>query len=229
MTIIKQPQSRRTRGRRPAAGADRIRPALLLVALLAGCGPGPEPEPVSDSWARIAADGRPAAASADDSHACVLDRRTGLLWEVKQRAAGPHRFDATFSWYSDDRQQHMSEPGTRDGGKCDLASCDTQALVEAVNSRGLCDRHDWRLPTRDELLTLGDERLVRSGNALDPAFFPAGPPGEYWSASTFRLYPRSAWVVSTANGMDRAELKREARYARLVQGEVFNPRKPKAE
>jgi len=120
----------------------------------------------------------------------------------------------------------MSEPGLQDGGKCDLESCDTKALVDAVNRSGLCGHRDWRMPQREELLTLGEYGLIESGNVLDPQFFPNALPGEYWSANTFRLYPQSAWVVSAANGLDRGERKTEARLARLVRGEIFNPRKP---
>lgn len=201
-------------------------PAMLAVVLLiAACDQDVERAPVSDSWQRIDASGNPAEGS--EEHHCVLDQRTGLLWEVKRPDNGPHRFDARYSWYEPERQRNMSDPGLRDGGECDLERCDTHALIEAVNQRGLCGYSDWRLPTREELLTLGDYQLIETGNVLDPEYFPLAPAGEYWSASTFRLYPQSAWLVSTRTGLDRAELKTESRFVRLVRGEVFDPRKPR--
>lgn len=193
---------------------------------LAGCTEETERKAVAESWQRIDPQGQVVDSSGDPRHRCVFDGRTNLLWEVKHTADGAHRFDATYSWYSDDPAQHMSEPGLQDGGECDFESCDTAALVAAVNSNGLCGYRDWRLPQREELLTLGDYRLIESGNVLDPEFFPHALPEEYWSASTFRLYPQSAWVVSAANGLDRGERKSEARLVRLVRGEIFNPRKP---
>lgn len=199
---------------------------VAIAAGLSGCTEEADRKAVAESWQRIGQQGQVIDSSGDARHHCVFDRRTNLLWEVKQTEDGPHRFDATYSWYSDDPAQHMSEPGRQDGGQCDLQSCDTEALIAAVNSNGLCGHRDWRMPQREELLTLGDNRLIESGNVLDPEFFPHALPGEYWSASTFRLYPQSAWVVSAANGLDRGERKNEARLTRLVRGEIFNPRKP---
>lgn len=123
----------------------------------------------------------------------------------------------------------MSQPGTADGGQCSIARCDTASLIEQVNQAGLCGYQDWRLPLREELLTLGDGQLVESGQVLDPAFFPLDRAGEYWTGSTFRLYPDAAWLVDSRNGLDRAERKTEARFVRLVRGEVFDPRRPQRE
>lgn len=204
----------------------RLSACVAITVALSACTQETDRKPVAESWQRIDQQGQLVDGSADARHDCVFDQRTDLLWEVKQTEDGAHRFDATYSWYSDDPAQHMSEPGLRDGGNCDLASCDTETLVAAVNSNGLCGYSDWRMPQREELLTLGDYRLIESGNVLDPEFFPLALPEEYWSASTFRLYPQSAWVVSAANGLDRGERKSEPRPARLVRGEIFNPRKP---
>lgn len=201
--------------------------ACMAIGLgLSACSENTDREAVAESWQRIDQQGQVIDSSDDARHHCVFDRRTNLLWEVKQTESGAHRFDATYSWYSNDPAQNMSEPGLQDGGKCDLESCDTKALVDAVNRSGLCGHRDWRMPQREELLTLGEYGLIESGNVLDPQFFPNALPGEYWSANTFRLYPQSAWVVSAANGLDRGERKTEARLARLVRGEIFNPRKP---
>ncbi|MEX2498073.1 MAG: DUF1566 domain-containing protein [Wenzhouxiangellaceae bacterium] len=199
---------------------------VLAAAIgLSGCSEQGERTATAESWQRIDNQGR-VVDDQDGLHRCVFDQRTDLLWEVKQTEDGAHRFDATYSWYNEDPTQHMSEPGLLNGGDCDLERCDTSALVVAVNQTGLCGQRDWRIPQREELLTLGDYQLIESGIVLDPEFFPHALPAEYWTASTFRLYPQSAWVVSAANGLDRGERKSEARPARLVRGDIFNPRKP---
>jgi len=203
--------------------------AILTGGLLAGCGPTPEPPPVADSWSRIDADGEPVAAGAGGAHQCVFDARTGLLWEIKQAAPGAQDRDALYSWYFESREYSMGESGTMDGGACSIARCDTSGLIEQVNQNGLCGHRDWRLPLREELLTLGDQRLVETGQVLDPAFFPFDRAGEYWTGSTFRLYPDAAWLVDSRTGLDRAERKTEARFVRLVRGEVFNPRRPQSD
>lgn len=217
---------RKCRTARPSSVIRLSSICAAIIVGLTGCTEETERKAVAESWERIDQQGRVVDIGEEGRHHCVFDRRTDLLWEVKQPENGAHRFDATYSWYSNEPAQHMSEPGLRHGGDCDLERCDTEALVSAINDGGLCGHHDWRLPQREELLTLGDYRLIETGNVLDPAFFPHALPDEYWSASTFRLYPQSAWVVSAANGLDRGERKREARLARLVRGEIFDPRKP---
>lgn len=193
--------------------------AVILAGLMMiACQSDDDVTPAAaDQWQKIDAQGEPATDSEHLAHACVLDHRTGLMWEVKQQASGPWRTDATYSWYEPDDQRNMSDAGLVDGGLCDLGSCDTHHLVLAVNEQGLCGHHDWTLPTREQLLTLGDRSLIDKGLVLDRAFFPNDLPGEYWSASTFRLYPQSAWLVDSSHGLDRAERKHEARYARLVR------------
>ncbi|MFU8831141.1 MAG: DUF1566 domain-containing protein, partial [Wenzhouxiangella sp.] len=150
-------------------------------------------------------------------HGCVFDQRTGLMWEVKNLQAGPHRASATYTWHVPEATRNMSDAGLVDGGECDLDACDTHGYVQAVNNAGLCGHHDWALPSRQQLLTLGDRRLADTGRIMDQRFFPHDPVGEYWSSETFRLYPKSAWLVSNQHGLDRAELKTEPRYARLVR------------
>ncbi|MFU8878399.1 MAG: DUF1566 domain-containing protein [Wenzhouxiangellaceae bacterium] len=225
-----------TTGNRKPDTAQRSRRIRLLqvawIALgltLSACDPASVPPPVSESWQPVDDHGNELSIDQLGHHACVLDRRTHLLWEVKQDATGPQRTGATYSWYNEDRAVNLSDAGTPGAGDCDLDRCDTSTLVQAVNQAGLCGHHDWRLPRREELLTLGDPQRVESGRVLDPEFFPHQVVGEYWTDSTYRLYPQSAWVVDSGNGLDRAERKSEPRYVRLVRGAVFNPRKPARE
>jgi hypothetical protein len=167
-------------------------------------------------FAMLDASGEPMPATASGHH-CVLDHRTTLVWEVKQ-AEGLHRSDQTYTWYSEDKAMHMSEPGEPAGGNCDLDRCDTQSFVEAVNRAGLCGSHDWRLPTREEVVTLGDRRWLEQGLAIDPAHFPGTVPGEHWTGTTFRLYPKTAWAFDTRYALDRADWKSAAKPVRLVRG-----------
>lgn len=194
-------------------------PVLAMVVLIAACGGEHEVSPVSDSWERIGPGGETLAAESDrDAHHCVFDQRTGLMWEVKQDAPGLHKPGQTYSWFATDRQANMSEPGARDGGDCVNSRCDTEGFVLAVNEAGLCGFADWRMPTRNELMSLGDRRLMdETGLIVDPAWFPHVEAGEYWSSETFRLYPQSAWAVDMRHGLDRADHKSEAKSVRLVR------------
>ncbi|QKK01431.1 MAG: DUF1566 domain-containing protein [Pseudomonadota bacterium] len=188
----------------------------MLVAVLGACRPAADPAPVSAQWVKIDADGTPALVDMQRHH-CVFDQRTGLMWEVKRHDSALHHPAHTFTWHSSDEQLHMSDPGLPDGGDCSVARCDTEGLAAAVNAAGLCGYRDWRVPTRAELLTLGDLSLRQTGQVIDPAFFPQLVVDEYWTIETFRLYPQSAWAVSARHGLDRADLKREPKPVRLVR------------
>jgi chitinase len=199
-------------GRRAAAAS-----ILLAAGMLAGCGTEAPQAPDWD-FAKVDASGAELADGTLAAHACVLDRRTGLVWEVKHSAPGLHYRDDLFSWYSSDEADHLTEPGLMGGGTCGLERCDTEAFVLAVNGAGLCGRYDWRLPSRDEAMTLLDPARVGNGPAIDPEYFPGTAEGEYWTATTFRMYPQGAWAVDTIYGQDRVDWKTSSKRARLVSG-----------
>lgn len=189
--------------------------ALAATLLLAACQQASPP--ASDRWLPVAADGTILTLEALGEHACVFDQRTGLMWPVAADRPGLHQPGDTFSWHEADKDRSLGEPGLVGGGRCSLTRCDTEALVAAVNEQGLCGHNDWFLPGREQLMTLVDRRHADNGQVLDRRFFPEDPAGEYWTGSSFRLYPQSAWLVDTRVGLDRAELKTEARYVRLVR------------
>jgi len=189
---------------------------LITALVLAGCGPAPQVSPPSENWQRIDSAGHIMSADNSAAHRCVLDTATGLMWQVHTEVPGLHHRDNRYSWHSSDRKANMGEPGLAGGGRCGGSDCDTESLVDAVNRRGLCGHRAWRLPTREELMGLGEVERRQDGLIVDTAFFPAALADEYWTAETFRLYPQSAWSVDFANGLDRADFKSEAKPVRLV-------------
>lgn len=180
--------------------------ALLVLGPLAACNQEP-PVETGPRFTQVAG-------------GCVHDRRTGLVWERKSGTGGLHDAAATYTWFSPDRRVNMSEPGTRAGGRCALDTCDTESFVAAVNAAGLCGWHDWRMPAHEETITLAVSRGGPHGNALDPDHFHDTPPAEFWTGTTFRMYPDSAWAFDTRTGLDRADLKSVAKPVRLVRGPV---------
>lgn len=191
--------------------------AALALLVVAGCGRSEEQAPGWD-FVKIGVAGEPFAAGAAAAHDCVLDRRTGLLWEVKQAAPGPRHRDDLFTWYSSDSAEHNGEPGLMNGGRCALERCDTEAFVAAVNAAGLCGRSDWRMPSRDEALTLLDSQRIGQGPTLDPEYFPHAVAAECWTATTFRLYPQGAWAIEPIYAQDRVDWKTTPKCVRLVSG-----------
>lgn len=192
-----------------------------LLLLLVGCKPANDGWNNAERFVRLDADGQPLSA-AESGHRCVLDRATTLWWAVPAVDAGPLAPDQTYSWYHPDKSVHLGEPGLEGGGHCLLERCDTAALVEAINQAGWCGQRDWRLPTREEAILLG-KRSQGQSLGLDPRLFPALQAGELWTASTFRMYPASAWALDPATALDRADLKSVPKPVRLVRGSFVLP------
>jgi hypothetical protein len=196
-------------------------PTLLLAALLAGCMPAPPPED-PHRFVLLDAQGQPLANG--NGHHCVLDSASQLTWAVPRAGDALHDARHRYTWFSEDRAQHLGEPGIENGGDCAIARCDTAALIEAVNATGLCGHHDWRLPTHEEAIMLG-KRHGETALGMHPRLFPDVRGAEVWTATTFRMYPQSAWAYNTGIALDRADLKTEAKPVRLVRGTLVLPKR----
>lgn len=132
---------------------------------------------------------------------CVQDQHTGLYWEVKTDNGGLRDKDWTYSWYNSSGIHDGGNAGAENLGACvDTANCDTQKFVAAVNAAGMCGFNDWRLPTRDELLSIVMLQPATNSSqqpAFDPEYFPNTLSGAaYYSTST----PRVRW--ERPNGFD---------------------------
>jgi hypothetical protein len=201
-----------------------LRLAVLAVTMMtAACdrdeGPGPG---IHDTkYAALGASGEPMPGTGPAT--CVLDQFIGLTWEVKLDTPGLHDWRNTYSWYD---PEESSDPdgldyrGMPNGGLCDGSDCDTWDYVQAVNQAGYCGYNDWRLPSRDELGSISDPRLVEGKTTINMKFFPYTLPREYWSANDYHFQWDTAWVWSFEHGHDRVEWKKSARPVRLVRGEA---------
>lgn len=159
---------------------------------------------------------------------CVRDNVSGLIWEVKQPAASSnlHSSSHTYTWYL--AEQEGDPTGTQSSSltQCSLTECNTSAYVEAVNAEGLCNFHDWRIPSHQELLS-----IVHFGRneapMVDPVYFPnttesLGDPVWYWvnqssADGTPDELSRTAWALDFASGNDNFLLKSTPSHIRLVR------------
>lgn len=127
---------------------------------------------------------------------CVRDEVTGLVWEVKDESAGSlHHSNFAYSWFSSSPSTIGAgvNGGKAGAGNCNisdtsLTKCDTEEFVQRVNEAALCGASNWRLPTRNELISLVDYGFNDSGfrqrnAAIDVKFFPAARPAQYWTSS----------------------------------------------
>ena len=134
---------------------------------------------------------------------CVRDNVTGLVWEVPGNSALTDARD-TYTWYQPDDRLNGGNAGVQGGGTCGLGTCDTNAFVAALNTAALCGFHDWRMPTRRELVSVVD--LSLSSPALDPAVFPHLSPlfnAFYWSSTVVSASASvgyAAWMVDVSTG-----------------------------
>jgi hypothetical protein len=133
----------------------------------------------------------------------VRDNVTGLVWEVPGNSALTDARD-TYTWYQPDDRLNGGNAGVQGGGTCGLSTCDTNAFVAALNTAAMCGFHDWRMPTRRELVSVVD--LSLSSPALDPAVFPHPSPwfnAFYWSSTVVSASASvgyAAWMVDVNTG-----------------------------
>lgn len=158
---------------------------------------------------------------------CIRDQVTGLWWEVKTKDGGLHDRNWTYTWFDSSGLGTGGDPGTANGGICvDLTSCDTEKFVAAVNAAGLCGHGDWRLPGRDELVSIFDG--TRGTDALSADWFPNNSTtnSTWWTSTARGLQrgqtagtPLSAWSFSSAGqGLALSRSRAQPGAVRLVRG-----------
>ena len=171
------------------------------------------------SFLKVGASGEPLPVDSN-SHACVKDNVTGLMWEVKTPSSsfGLHDRDNTYSWYDTNPSTNGGAPGEANGGTCSNSMCDTQSFVAAVNSAGLCGYNDWRMPTVTELQGLLNYNNVDNGDTLDSDFFPNAIDSFFWTASSDANNTDFAWGVNFSSGSVFVNGRVIVQSVRLVRG-----------
>lgn len=144
---------------------------------------------------------------------CVVDERTGLMWEVKSKNGSGDLQDSsfTYSW----RDPSLPDYSSTNNGNCD-ERCDTQSYIERVNDMQLCGYSDWRLPSKTELQDLLNYDQYQP--AITESYFPNSQNSFYWSASIDVDDTGSAWAVDFNVGRVAGGSVADARYVRLVRG-----------
>jgi hypothetical protein len=117
--------------------------------------------------------------------ACVEDKKTGLLWEVKSQNENIQFAGSRFSW-------RVGDKGVAKGGACardhaglpwvEYDSCDTQDLVHYLNEAKLCGSSDWRLPSSSELRSIMFRHGFPGERQMLFSLFPRIVFAPYWTA-----------------------------------------------
>ena len=154
---------------------------------------------------------------------CVRDNVTGLIWEIKTEHMTPDLRDQdwTYTWYNPDSNTNGGSAGPTGGATCGgflSDQCNTQAYAAAVNTltSKLCGFSDWRIPTYEELQTIGDSSTYNP--TIASGYFPWTVSNWYWSASPYAPDAREAWCVNFHFGGDGGCLKGNNHAVRLVRG-----------
>ncbi|MCH8071872.1 MAG: DUF1566 domain-containing protein [Proteobacteria bacterium] len=182
---------------------------IPVILLLAACGDANRQEPsVHATKYRTV-----------EAGACVEDTVTGLVWELKSDAAGLHDWRNTYSWFNpNEANNELDYRGVPDGGECSGSQCDTWDFLRTVNKAGHCGYFDWRMPTRNELMSISD--LSRSDNppTANLDYFPFMQADEYWTGFDYGMQYQSAWAWNFFYGHDRVDWKKSPKFVRLVRG-----------
>ena len=116
----------------------------------------------------------------DNGNGTVTDNNTGLMWQKEDDGL-------TYNWYK--------ASGTYDA----TYNPSSQDVCGALN---LGSYSDWRLPSREELITIVDYGIpYYLGPTIDTTYFPNTSPGEYWSSTTSASNPIDAWLVDFEGGV----------------------------
>jgi hypothetical protein len=149
---------------------------------------------------------------------CVLDNVTGLMWEIKvDNNASLHHRGWTYTWFNSDNDSNGGAPGTENGGSClGGTGCDTEKYVVTVNEAALCGFNNWRMPTRNELLS-----IVHNGRpslAIDVDYFPNTATAFFWSSVPDARESDRAWLLGSSDGIIARNSKGTPSRVRLVRG-----------
>ena len=172
------------------------------------------------------------------SWACVLDNRSGLIWEVKTDDGGVRDKDNEYRWggkgVSDvalgwvENSPGNKYPESRWDGSGDRYD-DWDELITAANSEQLCGFSDWRVPDLYQLASLvrcrgGSYKNLDNGCSgsyqkptIDTEYFPDATSGWYWSASPSAYSSNYAWQLNFYSGYDYLNFRVINHHVRLVR------------
>ena len=176
--------------------------------------------------------------SSAKSWACVLDNRSGLIWEVKTDDGGARDKDNKYRWggkgVSDvalgwvENSPGNKYPESRWDGSGERYD-DWNKLVTAANSEQLCGFSDWRVPDLYQLASLvrcrgGSYKNLDDGCSgsyqkptIDTEYFPNAQSSWFWSASPDADISNNAWLLNFSNGYDGDGNRNGYLHVRLVR------------
>jgi hypothetical protein len=102
-------------------------------------------------FTKLGDDGSTLPADAD-VWSCLLDTRTGLIWEVKTDDGGLRDKDWRYRYNG---SAGLSPAGT-DYPCVGVSACNPMSYIEALNAYGVCGKRDWHLPTASDMAGIAE-------------------------------------------------------------------------
>lgn len=151
---------------------------------------------------------------------CIEDTHNGLVWEVKSSDGGMRDKNNSYSWFQPENEASPGQehPGSTDKGRCSgNTDCDTYSYIQAINEQKFCGYSDWRLPTKNEILSIVSLEKNTSAVTINSHYFPEALPSWYWTSLSNKNDPQYAWYVLFRNGITLNDLKENPKHIRLVR------------
>jgi hypothetical protein len=126
----------------------------------------------------------------------VTDEKTGLTWQKVDDGKA-------YNWYM---AAGVSDTKFNPGG------------ASVCGDLRLAGYSDWRLPSKDELLTIVDSSIPEPGPTIDAAHFPGTRPTVYWSSTKGEGQPGAGFGVVFRSGNIFIGYKGSLWYVRCVRG-----------
>ncbi len=101
------------------------------------------------------------------------------------------------------------------GGNCvgTALSFDFDAAESRAKAQARATRTEWRLPTKEDLLSIADERKFKM--AIDTSAFPGTPPEHFWTSH--RIDSNYVYAVNFYNGFHYDRYQTSQHHVRLVR------------
>jgi len=132
----------------------------------------------------------------DNGNGTVTDNNTGLMWQKQDDGK-------MYNWY-------------KASGSYDATY--NPASQSVCGELTLGGHSDWRLPPKEELITIVDLEIPEPGPKIMTAYFPNTKSNYYWSSTTYAYSPGSAWYVDFYRGYVYYSIMGYERCVRCVRG-----------